>query len=295
MSLGYRGPTSVVGVVVVLLLLATLVCVSALADDPGPAATASSGGSPGGSPLRLDDYVLNTQSECYKSKRLLSCFKYRFSRYLWSFATGRMNWFAAENSGVESANGLKLVRLAEPKEDDVFPEARQMSPYDSELVKGAKFLQRSLNTFIASHGVQVGLGADSGARFLADDDFEARGKKKRKWSLILPLAVMLKLVHLKLLLKPILLGVGLIQVLLIGGGLLLFYFFRNTNICKIQPHVIHAHSHISSESSPELTYAAYGGYPSYSASPYNAYSKDWASNRAYSGYSFLDAIDNHKI
>lgn len=124
--------------------------------------------------------------------------------------------------------------------------------YDSEIIKGAKFLQRSLNTFIASHGVQVGMGAESGARFMADDDFEARGKKQkqRKWSLILPLAVMLKLVHLKLLLKPILLGVGLIQVLLIAGGLLLFHFFRNTNICKIQPHVIHAHSHISSESSP---------------------------------------------
>ncbi|XP_035891570.1 uncharacterized protein LOC118502931 [Anopheles stephensi] len=278
------------GVIAVAVLLLAIVCQGAVGEpDPGPAGT---------TPTKLDDYVLNTQSECYKSKRLLSCFKYRFSRYLWSFATGRMNWFAAENQAVESTGGgLKLVRLNEPKEDDVFPEARQISPYDSELIKGAKFLQRSLNTFIASHGVQVGMGAESGARFLADEDFEARGKKQkqRKWSLILPLAVMLKLVHLKLLLKPILLGVGLIQVLLIAGGLLLFHFFRNTNICKIQPHVIHAHSHISSESSPELSYAAYGAYPSYSASPYNAYSKDWASNRAYSGYSFLDAIDNHKI
>ncbi|XP_052863709.1 uncharacterized protein LOC128270349 [Anopheles cruzii] len=287
-SPGYR--VTAVGALTLVLLLLALVCPGVLSDDPGPVPT------PSGGPLKLDDYVLNTQSECYKSKRLVSCFKYRFSRYLWSFATGRMNWFAAENSAtVDGASGLKLVRLAEPKEDDVFPEARQMSPYDSELLKGAKFLQRSLNTFIASHGVQVGMGAESGARFMADDDFEARGKKKRKWSLILPLAVMLKLVHLKLLLKPILLGVGLIQVMLIGGGLLLFYFFRNTNICKIQPHVIHAHSHISSESSPDLSYAAYGAYPSYSASPYNAYSKDWASNRAYSGYSFLDAIDNHKI
>uniref|UniRef100_A0A182Q7I3 Uncharacterized protein n=1 Tax=Anopheles farauti TaxID=69004 RepID=A0A182Q7I3_9DIPT len=276
------------------LVLLAVVCQGTVGEpDPGPAGAGSA------VPTKLDDFVLNTQSECYKSKRLLSCFKYRFSRYLWSFATGRMNWFAAENqAGVETASGLKLVRLNEPKEDDVFPEARQISPYDSELVKGAKFLQRSLNTFIASHGVQVGVGAESGARFLSDDEFEGRGKQKqkqRKWSLILPLAVMLKLVHLKLLLKPILLGVGLIQVLLIAGGLLIFHFFRNTNICKIQPHVIHAHSHIASESSPDLSYAAYGGYPSYSASPYNAYSKDWASNRAFSGYSFLDAIDNHKI
>uniref|UniRef100_A0A182N5N2 Uncharacterized protein n=1 Tax=Anopheles dirus TaxID=7168 RepID=A0A182N5N2_9DIPT len=277
-------------VAVGVLVLLAVACQGTVGEpDPGPAGAA-----------KLDDFVLNTQSECYKSKRLLSCFKYRFSRYLWSFATGRMNWFAAESQAAtpDGTGGLKLVRLAEPKEDDVFPEARQISPYDSELVKGAKFLQRSLNTFIASHGVQVGVGAESGARFLSEDEFEARGKNKKqrqKWSLILPLAVMLKLVHLKLLLKPILLGVGLIQVLLIAGGLLIFHFFRNTNICKIQPHVIHAHSHIASESSPDLSYAAYGAYPSYSASPYNAYSKDWASNRAYSGYSFLDAIDNHKI
>ncbi|XP_053670581.1 uncharacterized protein LOC128720906 [Anopheles nili] len=282
---GYRA-------IAVGVLLLALSCQGTTGEtDPGPTGT-------GNSPTKLDEFVLGTQSECYKSKRLLSCFKYRFSRYMWSFATGRANWFAAESEAVEGSNGLKLVRLNEPKEDDVFPEARQISPYDSELVKGAKFLQRALNTFIASHGVQVGMGAESGARFLAEDgEFEARGKKQRqrKWSLILPLAVMLKLVHLKLLLKPILLGVGLIQVLLIAGGLLIFHFFRNTNICKIQPHVIHAHSHISSESSPELSYAAYGGYPSYSASPYNAYSKDWANSRAYSGYGFLDAIDNHKI
>lgn len=188
------------------------------------------------------------------------------------------------------------------------------------MLKATKFLQRSLNTFIASHGVRIGIGADSGARFLHDDDddgfVEGRGKKKKKWSLILPLALMLKLVHMKLLLKPILLGVGLIQILLIAGGLFIFNYFRHSNICRIQPHLIHSHSHIASESAPgmiriclifkrmiderfinftELSYAAYGSYPSYSASPYNAYSKDWATNRAYSAYGFLDAIDSHKI
>lgn len=114
MSLGY-------GAVVVGVLLLALVCQGAVGEpDPGPAGA-------GTTPTKLDDYVLNTQSECYKSKRLLSCFKYRFSRYLWSFATGRMNWFASENQAVETTGGLKLVRLNEPKEDDVFPEARQIS------------------------------------------------------------------------------------------------------------------------------------------------------------------------
>lgn len=131
--------------------------------------------------------------------------------------------------------------------------------YDNELMRVAKFMQRSLNTFIATHGVRVGMGLDSGARFLDEvnsananaDAFEARGKKKKqRWSMILPLALMLKLVHMKLLLKPILLGVGLIQVLLIVGGFLIFNYFRHNNVCRIQPHLIHSHSHIASESSP---------------------------------------------
>ncbi|XP_055532813.1 uncharacterized protein LOC129722952 [Wyeomyia smithii] len=270
-----------------LLLVAAVVTVTRADDTGGP------GTSP---PSKLDDYVLTTQSECYKSKRLISCFKYRISRYIWSFASGRMNWILTEKHAYEAGNGMKLVRLNEPQEDDVFPDARQISPYDNEMLKATKFLQRSLNTFIASHGVRVGMGADSGARFLDDDDnFEGRGKKKKRWSLILPLALMLKLVHMKLLLKPILLGVGLIQILLIAGGLFIFNYFRHTNICRIQPHLIHSHSHIASESAPELSYAAYGSYPSYSASPYNAYSKDWATNRAYSAYGFLDAIDSHKV
>lgn len=280
-----------------LLLLITLAAVTRADPD--------SGGSASSAPAKLDDYVLTTQSECYKSKRLVSCFKYRISRYIWSFASGRVNWFLSEDKAAESAaSGLRLVRLTEPQEDDVFPEARQISAYDNEMLRVAKFLQRSLNTFIATHGVRVGMGSDSGARFLDEananinanvDAFEARGKKKKRWSMILPLALMLKLVHMKLLLKPILLGVGLIQVLLIVGGFLIFNYFRHNNVCRIQPHLIHSHSHIASESSPELSYATYGTYPSYSASPYNAYSKDWASNRAYSAYNFLDAIDNQKI
>ncbi|KAL1380946.1 hypothetical protein pipiens_013826 [Culex pipiens pipiens] len=278
------------------LLLATVATVVTRADP-------DSGGS-SSAPAKLDDYVLTTQSECYKSKRLVSCFKYRISRYVWSFASGRVNWFQAEDKATDGGSGLRLVRLAEPQEDDVFPEARQVSAYDNELMRVAKFMQRSLNTFIATHGVRVGMGSDSGARFLDEvnsananvDAFEARGKKKKqRWSMILPLALMLKLVHMKLLLKPILLGVGLIQVLLIVGGFLIFNYFRHNNVCRIQPHLIHSHSHIASESSPELSYATYGTYPSYSASPYNAYNKDWASNRAYSAYNFLDAIDNQKI
>lgn len=101
------------------LLLATVATVVTRADP-------DSGGS-SSAPAKLDDYVLTTQSECYKSKRLVSCFKYRISRYVWSFASGRVNWFQAEDKATDGGSGLRLVRLAEPQEDDVFPEARQVS------------------------------------------------------------------------------------------------------------------------------------------------------------------------
>lgn len=72
-----------------------------------------------------DDYVLTTQSECYSSKRIVSCFKYRISRYLWSFATGRMNIFSQEN---DLSNGIKFIRLNEPSDNGaMFPESRQFS------------------------------------------------------------------------------------------------------------------------------------------------------------------------
>ena len=77
---------------------------------------------------KLDDYVLTTQSECYKSKKILSCFKYRISRYIWTFAAGNMKIFADEN-GENRGTGLQIVRLNSPEVDDVFNEARASGNY----------------------------------------------------------------------------------------------------------------------------------------------------------------------
>lgn len=82
---------------------------------------------------------------------------------------------------------------------------------------------------------------------LVDEVGESRGKKKRdkkKLNMILPLAILLKVAHLKLTLLPILLGVGLIQLILIAGGALLFAYLRNNTHCRIQPHLVHSHSHV---------------------------------------------------
>lgn len=166
-----------------------------------------------------------------------------------------------------------------------------------------KFIKRAISTFIDGHGVRIGIGTDSGPRILQDNIIEtggvggnSRGLKKRKWNLIFPLAILVKLLHLKLTLIPIIVGVGLIQLLLIAGGALLFHYLRNNTLCRIQPHLIHSHSHVS-ETGPEIggAFGASASYPYGSPTPYNhaGYNKDWATNRAYSAYSFLDAINKN--
>lgn len=88
----------------------------------------------------LDDYVVAAQSECFTSKRILSCFRYKAARYLWSAASGRMNWFDKDNSrtlmAADRASGgsssdppvqssFRFVQLSEPSTALVFPGARQ--------------------------------------------------------------------------------------------------------------------------------------------------------------------------
>lgn len=150
---------------------------------------------------------------------------------------------------------------------------------------------------------------------------ESRGKKnklkrKRKWQIILPIAILLKLTHLKILAVKILLGIGGAQLLLIVGGALLFHYLKNNTLCKIQPHLVHTHSHITEHepglfiffilfqkfrrkddilSVSEISYPSYGyqqhASPSYASGGSSGYSKDWATNRAYSAHSYLDLLN----
>lgn len=85
-----------------------------------------------------DDYVVSAQAECFTSKRIISCFRYKAARYLWSIANGRMNLFEHDNSrsivgdpdapeADPAASGrFHFVQLSEPSSEEIFPEARQM-------------------------------------------------------------------------------------------------------------------------------------------------------------------------
>lgn len=81
-----------------------------------------------------DDYVVSAQSECFASKRIVSCFRYKAARYLWSMANGKMNLFEHDNSRSivsdaetsTAASGFHFVQLTEPSHEILFPAARQL-------------------------------------------------------------------------------------------------------------------------------------------------------------------------
>lgn len=86
----------------------------------------------------VDDYVATAQSECFSSKRIMSCFRYKAARYLWSAANGRLNFFEQDNSrtlgvakdasaSTSTSTSFNLVQLSEPSTEIIFPEARQQA------------------------------------------------------------------------------------------------------------------------------------------------------------------------
>lgn len=73
---------------------------------------------------------------------------------------------------------------------------------------------------------------------------EHRGKKKRKLALILPLIILFKMLNLKLMLTNVIVGIGVIQLLIVAGGSLLYYYLKHNTHCKIHAHPVHTHSHV---------------------------------------------------
>lgn len=89
---------------------------------------------------------------------------------------------------------------------------------------------------------------DQKSHIIAEE--ERNAAKRKKWHVIIPLAILAKLIHLKTMVMKVLFGIGTIQVLLVGGGIILYYYLRHNTICKIEPHLIHSHSHVADASLP---------------------------------------------
>ncbi|XP_030371675.1 uncharacterized protein LOC115621968 [Scaptodrosophila lebanonensis] len=252
-----------------------------------------------------DAYIARNQRQCFETRNLVSCIKYKASKLIWKLATNGLGFFPNEYERKFGDQGgvlrwLRVVQLGEPAEGDslnVFSDAKSLEG-DSELTRIFKFLKRAVETFGRNHALQVALPSDTGARIL--DDVDGRGhKKKKKLLILLPLIILIKIAHLKMTLVTLLLGVLGMNVLLVGGMGWLIHYLKFKTLCKIHPHLVQSHSHVYDSdpsdysqfvgSSVSNSYYGHGG-----SSPHeinvNGFSKDWGTSKAYSGYNYLDTI-----
>ncbi|KAL7729419.1 hypothetical protein ACLKA6_008982 [Drosophila palustris] len=278
-----------------------------------PAASSSSSSSPahlkensdstrsaaraGGSLVAHSDvYIARNQKECFETRNLVSCIKYKASKLIWKLATNGMGFFPNEyERSLEKPRWLRLVQLGEPADDIVvFNDAKSLDG-DNEFMRIFKFLKRSVETFGRNHGIQLALPKETGARVM--DETEPRlHRKKKKLLIILPLIILMKIAHLKMTLVTLMLGVLGMNVLLVGGTGWLIHYLKYKTLCKIHPHLVQSHSHVyDSDPSDYSQFLGSSFSNNYNpSSPHevnvNGYSKDWATSKAYNGYNYLDTI-----
>ncbi|ALC46839.1 Osi1 [Drosophila busckii] len=260
-----------------------------------PRAAAASGSLIGNS----DVYIARNQRQCFETRNLVSCIKYKASKLIWKLATNGMGFFPNEYEravGTQPQRWLRFVQLGEPANDIVvFNDAKSLAG-DSELLRIYKFLKRAVETFGRNHGLQLALSNESGARVL--DESDGRGhRKKKKWLIILPLIILMKIAHLKMTLVTLLLGVLGMNVLLVGGVGWLIHYLKYKTLCKIHPHLVQSHSHVYDSDPSDYSQFLGSSFAGNSYSPSSAheinaggYSKDWATSKAYNGYNYLDTI-----
>uniref|UniRef100_A0A034UX95 Uncharacterized protein n=1 Tax=Bactrocera dorsalis TaxID=27457 RepID=A0A034UX95_BACDO len=245
-----------------------------------------------------DEYLERNQRLCFEKRSFLSCIKYRASKIVWMLATNKLGYFPNEYSRalVGDQRRVRVIQLGEPADIMVFHDARSLQG-DSEFVSIAKFLKRAAETFSRNHAVQVKLSSETGAR-IVDSEIDGRSRhdrKRRKWLVILPLIILLKIAHLKMSVVTLLLGVLGLNVLLVGGMGWLIHYLKFKTLCKIHPHLVQSHSHVY-DSDP-ADYSSFIG----SSFPGSYYSgagggihevggKDWATSKAYNGGNYLDTI-----
>uniref|UniRef100_A0A0K8UE01 Uncharacterized protein n=1 Tax=Bactrocera latifrons TaxID=174628 RepID=A0A0K8UE01_BACLA len=197
--------------------------------------------------LHSDEYLERNQRLCFEKRSLLSCIKYRASKIVWMLATNKLGYFPNEYSRAlaEDQRRVRVIQLGEPADIMVFHDARSLQG-DSEFVSIAKFLKRAAETFSRNHAVQVKLSSETGAR-IVDSEVDGRSRhdrKRRKWLVILPLIILLKIAHLKMSVVTLLLGVLGLNVLLVGGMGWLIHYLKFKTLCKIHPHLVQSHSHV---------------------------------------------------
>lgn len=78
-----------------------------------------------------DIYIARNQRQCFETRNLVSCIKYKTSKLIWKLATNGMGFFPNEHEralGEQQPRFLRLVQLSEPAEDIVvFSDAKSLA------------------------------------------------------------------------------------------------------------------------------------------------------------------------
>ncbi|XP_055907674.1 uncharacterized protein LOC129942663 [Eupeodes corollae] len=202
------------------------------------------------SSLPVDEFLKFNQKECFVSRRIGSCLKYKAGRIVWKLATNSLGYFPSENSrDLADSRRIRFVQLSAPSDTVLLGMNSRNLQDDSEMTKIMKFLQRTAELFARNHGFQVEISSEGGTSISSENDIPEMGKllsdkKKRKWLLILPLIILMKIAHLKMTVVPLLLATLGLNVVLIGGGGWLIHYLKYKTLCKIHPHFIQTHSHV---------------------------------------------------
>lgn len=67
-----------------------------------------------------DKYIASSKSECFASKNLFSCIKYKTARFIWSVAVGQVQ--LTKNPAI--SEHINLIRIPNNEEDTEFSEYR---------------------------------------------------------------------------------------------------------------------------------------------------------------------------
>ncbi|XP_061395223.1 uncharacterized protein LOC133330832 [Musca vetustissima] len=251
---------------------------------------------------KTDAYVVKNQKQCLETRSIVSCIKYKASKIVWKLATNSLGYFPQQNSREMADRRISFVQLEEPSDISFFGDVRSFDG-DNEMNAIVKFVKRAVEYFGQNHAIQLTVSSETGARIISSDMEPRRiiKRKTRKWMILLPLIILMKITHLKMTLVGLILGVLALNILIVGGGGWLIHYLKFKTLCKIHPQLVHHHSH-AYDSDP-ADYSAFVGstFPGTShgssvntntheiLNPYY-YSKDWSTSKAYQGYNYLDTI-----
>ncbi|XP_046749180.1 uncharacterized protein LOC124412966 [Diprion similis] len=189
-------------------------------------------------------YVDECKLDCLRLREPFSCGKFRAVQWLHNLTMHKDIRYGS----------LRLIRLSSVIEEPVLPQLPRFRGFGS-YSKFLTFLRSSVEDMLTHRALVYTVEQPSNARsfssgptILDTDELEEflesgrssetrllHKKKKKTLSIILPLLILLKVIKLKLILLPILIGVHFIKKILLIGALAVTSIIANLKYCKLPP------------------------------------------------------------